>query len=112
MHRLGLDKTFEEYVALYGEEMARTITQTAGGLEHYQAIQHIEMGIAPAAEQRVGQTMQDEAHRRGWNYQITPGRLDLILALANGKWDQERFLIVQPGQSIQQAYDERVIRAE
>jgi hypothetical protein len=89
---------------------ARMIVQTVGGLEHYRKIAHIEMGIAPEAERRAGEAMQSEAARRGWQYEILAGRMDLFLALVNGDWDEEKFLIVPPGQAIEQANDERIVR--
>lgn len=111
LRKMGLDKTFEDYVQIYGEEYARMIMSSIGGLENYQQMTHIQMGIAPEAEEKVVRAGQAEAGKRGWNHEALPGRLDLFLSLVNGEWDEERFLTVQPGQMIQQAYDERIVQA-
>lgn len=117
LRKMGLDKSYEEYVAIYGEEYARMIMGTLTGLEHYQKMQHIDMGLAAEAEQRVIGHARAEAARRGWGHETMKGRMDLFLDLVNGDpvehpWDPERFLVVQPGQTIRQAYDERIVRAE
>jgi hypothetical protein len=115
MRQMGLDKSYEEYAALYGEEYARMIMQTmSGGLEHYERLTHIDMGVAPEIEERVREQSEAEAQKRGWLYERTKGRMDLLLGLVNGTWgawDEEKYLVVRPGQEIQQAYDEQVVRA-
>lgn len=115
LRKMGLDKTFEEYAAQYGEEYARMIMATLTGLEHYRKITHIEMGIAPEAERSVIEKAQEEAARRGWTLETIKGRMGLFFDLVNGNeggWDEARFLVVPPGQTIRQAYDEGVVRAE
>lgn len=112
LRKMGLDKTFDEYVALYGEEYARMIMGTLTGMEHYQKLSHIRMELAPEAEARVEAAGAEHAKTKGWAFEAIKGRMDLFLALAAGDWDEEKFLIVKPGQVIQQAYDERIVRAE
>jgi hypothetical protein len=112
LRKMGLDKTFDDYVAQYGEEYARMIMATIGGLEHYQKMTHIEMGLAPEAERRVSEKLGEESARRGWTHETLKGRMDLFMGLVTGEWDAEKFLVVQPGQTIQQAYDDRIVRAE
>lgn len=112
LRKMGLDKTFEEYAATYGEDYARLIMSTLTGLEHYQKMVHIDMGIAPEAERRVIERARDEAARRGWAHETVKGNLDLFLGLTRGEWDEQKFLVVPPGQSIQQAYDARIVRTE
>ena len=111
LRKMGLDKTYEEYVALYGEEHARMIMQTLGGMEHYSRLRHVDMGLAGEAEGRVEQMARAEAERRGWEYDKVRGRMDLFLDLVDGRWDEGRFLVVPPGQAIAATHDERIIHA-
>jgi hypothetical protein len=111
LRKMGLDKTCEEYAAQYGEEYARMIMATLTGLDHYQRMTHIEMGLAPEAEQRAIEHAKAEAARRGWTHETIKGRMDLFLGLVNGEWDETKYLVVRPGESIQQAYDERIVKA-
>jgi hypothetical protein len=111
LRQMGLDKSYEEYAALYGEEQARMIMQTLGGLEHYSSMCRIDMGVAPQAEQRVEDAGRREAQARGWSFEAIKGRLDLIRDLVDGRWD-DRFLRVEPGQQIAPSYDERILKAQ
>lgn len=109
LHRMGLDKSCEEYVAMYGEKNARMIMQTLTGMHHYDKLCHIDMGFAPQAEQRVLDAARAEARRRGWTCETRPGDMGLLHALVDGTWDDERFLRVQPGHRIEQVHDDRIV---
>lgn len=112
LRQMGLDKSYEDYVALYGEENAKMILATIGdGLSNYHKFTQIDMGVAPEIETEVSRAGREEAARRGWEFEIVPGRLDLVRALADGPWTDDKFLTVQPGQSVQPAYDGRIIQA-
>ena len=42
-----------------------------------------------------------------------PGDLRLFRMLTNGEWNDDEFLVLEPGQSIQPNYDwDRIIKAE
>lgn len=111
LHKMGLDQTFQQYVELYGEEHAKMIMSTIGGLDHYSKMTHIDMGVSAGSEKNVQQATQQEAERRGWAFERLSGKLDLFLALAEGGWDAQRFLVVPPGHRIEQAYNDEIIRA-
>lgn len=111
MRGLGLDKTFEQYAAIYGEEQARMIVETLGGLNHYSKLCHVDMGVAPHVDDELAEQGRAEAERRGWAFERVKGRMDLIMDLANGNWDEERFLIVEPGHRIEPTHDEVIMRA-
>ena len=113
LRRMGLDKTYEEYVEIYGEEQARVIMDAmGGGLDHYTRIGHIEMNIAPEAEERVGEAARKGAAGRDWTYEKVKGRMDLFLELVGGRWDASRFLVVPPGQTIQPSHNDSIIQAK
>lgn len=111
LRKMGLHMTYEEYVAQYGEEYAKMIMGTLTGLEHYQKFCHIAMGISPEAEARTVEAGQQEAQKRGWGYETLPGKMDLIMELTSGHWDERKFLVVRPGEVIHQAYDGRIVQA-
>ncbi len=111
MHKMGLDKSYEEYAALYGEEAAKMIFATIGGMQHYREIGYIDMGVAPLAEEHVQTKASAEAQRRGWTFNPRRGRMDLFLELTRGDWDESKFLIVPPGHRIEQSYDESIVKA-
>ncbi len=45
----------------------------------------------------------------GWEYEHLSGDLDLLQALLNGEWDDDRFLIIPPGRSFRMSGDDNVI---
>ena len=51
LQKLGLNKTYEEYVQLYGEENAKYILETLGkGIDNYTKYSYIDMEIVKTPE--------------------------------------------------------------
>ncbi len=110
-NRIGLQYTYEELVARYGEENARYLSEQLGDCRrNYQQLTFIEMGIEP--DDRFERQAREEAARRGWKFEKVRGDLSLIERLVNGQWDAKDFLIVPPGWRIVARYDEGIIAAE
>jgi len=103
-----LDKTYAEYVAKFGKENADYLMQVMGEWQkHYNRAAFVDLGIGDAA---YAQTQaQENAAQRGWTFERIAGDLVLIRHLLNGDW-QNDFLIVEPGQQIEMAYDDDVMR--
>lgn len=110
MQKLGLDKTYEQYVAEYGEENAQFIMETIGAWEvNYTRLAYIEMGVAEHLDyQKKG---REHARQRGWDFDLVEGDLGLMRRLLDGEWDEEDFVIVPPGHQLIAAQDERVLEA-
>lgn len=109
--RLGLNRTYEELVRLYGEENARYIQEmTTGWQRHYERIAYVELGLGGA----LGHDLEAcrEAERRGWRFVKLAGGLGLLGRLVDGPWREEEFLVVPPGYRVSAANDERVVTAE
>jgi len=110
--RLGLQQSYEEMVAKYGEDNARYLWEEFGKnlARHYKQFTFIEMGIEPDAsfEQRA----RDEAVKRGWAFEKLAGDIGMIQRLVNGEWGEKEFLVVPPGYRIVASYDDGIIRAE
>lgn len=109
--KLGIDQSFEELLARYGEDNARYLWKELGNLtKHYSQITFIEMGIEPDAsfEGRA----REKARARGWKFQTVTGDLGLIQRLVDGAWDDREFLIVPPGWKITAHYNSGIIAAE
>jgi len=49
------------------------------------------------------------AAQRGWKYEELSGDIKLIRKLIDGEWDEDKFLIVQPGEEITPSYDNLVL---
>jgi hypothetical protein len=110
MSKLGLDKTYEQYVEEYGKETADYLMETlGGGLEkHYDGICFIDMGVVKSDFYR--EQAKKEAEERNFKFTELKGDLRLIQDLFEGKWNQEDFLIVNPGEEIKPSYDCSVLK--
>lgn len=109
--RLGAHLSFAELVARYGEDNARYLAQQLGNLtRNYTGLAFIEMGIEP--DGRFEAQVKREAAERGWQFEKLRGDMALIQGLVDGPWDEERFLVVRPGERIVPSFDERIVRAE
>ena len=107
--QLGLRKSYEDYVAEYGEENARYLMEVLGdGLKNYSALAYIDGGFGDF--RHYERRTQEEASNRGWRYSRLEGSLGLLRRLVDGPWDEADFLVVQPGQTIVPSNDAGVIR--
>jgi len=103
-----MDKVYEEYVQKYGKDNADYLMEVMGAWkQHYNRAAYIE-----AAEMRLPDytsQVQELATRRGWNFERLMGSLVILHDLLEGHWDEGRFLVVPPGQTIAPVYDGRII---
>lgn len=109
--RTGMDSTYEELVAKYGEENAAFLAETlCDTLRNYSAYTYIEMGIEP--DDRFERQTREDAERRGWRANKTSGDLRLFRGLVAGDWDEAEFLVVPPGCEVAAQMDESIVRHE
>jgi hypothetical protein len=114
----GMDKKLEEYVALYGEENAKYIMETM--------TQSVETAITDTRDNRIvfvdvpelshlgfAEKARAEAEAAGKQFVRLPGDMRLIRRLVDGDWDEEEFLVLEPGQTVGGVYDwDRIVKAE
>jgi hypothetical protein len=108
--RLGLNRTFEEYAAKYGEDNARYILEQMGLWQrNYTLLAFVDVGVAGhlAHEERA----RSEAAEKGWDFERVQGDLGLLRRLLGGTWDDD-FLVVPPGYRIAATNDADIVRAE
>lgn len=103
-----MSTTYQEYVDKYGQDNADYLMEVMGAWKkHYNRAAYIdtaEMSLPDYTAQ-----IQGLAQRRGWDFQRMTGSLLIIRDLIDGRWDEERFLIVPPGHTIAATYDDRII---
>ena len=100
---------YEEYVEKYGEENAQYLMEVMGAWrDHYDRAAYIDIGVGESGE--VEERTRSEADRRGWRFEKLEGNLVLIRRLIWGDWDDDDFLILQPGERIEMAYDAQVMQ--
>jgi hypothetical protein len=104
---LEIQATYNEFVSKYGKDNADYLMEAMGAWQkHYKRAVFIDMGIADGG--LVESRAQAEAARRGWTFERLAGDLVLIRRLLMGEWEED-FLVLQPGQKIEMAHDERIL---
>lgn len=99
-----------EYVEKYGEDNAEFLMETEQHwFSTYDRATFVEVGIGDP-EPDVTYTQQC-ADWLGWKFDRIRGNPELIRDLVEARFDDERFLILQPGQSLRLTADDRVIEA-
>ena len=106
----GLDASFEELVAKYGQDNAEYLWQfQSNWIEHYTHATHIDTALGNLEAYRAH--TRETAAARGWEADEIPGSLGLIQAMLDGEWDSEQFLVVPPRHEVIQSVGPEVIAA-
>jgi len=108
--RTGMDRTYEELVAEYGEDNAQYIREMLHPTQHYGQFTYIEMGLD--ADRRFIEESRRRAAEKNWTFESVPGAWGLLERLIAGPWDAADFLVVPPGYRVVAAHDDRIVRAE
>lgn len=108
--QLGYNRTYEEFVAQYGEENAAYLTEMLGDwLNQYKRLAFIDTGTGDRAADI--KATQELAAERAWEFEEIKGDIRLITNLLNGQWDEEEFLIIPPTHQLMPSFDESVVTA-
>lgn len=107
--QLGMTISYEQLVEQYGEENAAFVMEAMGGGEqHYSQLTFIRMGIE--GEDRFREQAREEAETRGWLFEELNGDMELLRKLIYGEWDDDTFLTLDPGESLDPSYDDDVMK--
>ncbi|MFZ4775646.1 MAG: DUF1638 domain-containing protein [Terrimicrobiaceae bacterium] len=63
----------------------------------------------PGADEKAA-SAKEAAEGLGWKFERIPGDPTLLKDLLAGRWDQERFEIIQPGELLDHSPDEKIFR--
>jgi hypothetical protein len=109
--KMGMQQ-YDEYVKLYGEDNAKYLMETLGegGLKHYTKLTYIDTGVGDFPEYK--EAMKGDAAERGWEYEEYQGNMDLLVKMFDGDWNDEDFIVLQPGKKVKPTYGDDIIGCE
>ncbi|MFW5798297.1 MAG: DUF1638 domain-containing protein [Planctomycetota bacterium] len=111
--QLGMGLSYREYADKYGEDNAQYLVETLGnGLKNYSGIAYVDMPFLGTLNDRLAEQARVRAEEKGFGFRRIEGDLSLLEALLEGPWDDQRFLVLQPGQSVRACHDESIICTE
>jgi len=109
----GLETTeaeYEKYVQKFGQKTADLlIEEMRGWAQHYTRAAFIDTNMGKPDHFLA--KAQDKAEKEGWVFERMQGNRRLLNMLIDGEWSDEEFLIVPPGSTIRQRYDEGLVQA-
>jgi hypothetical protein len=107
----SLKNKSRDYEKEYGKENADYLMEIElNGLKNYSRAAYIDTGITDAS--KYIQYSHEAARHFGWSFEKLQSELNLMRDFMQGNWDNERFLVVQPGDRIEPAYDDSIIKSE
>jgi hypothetical protein len=94
---------YEALLAEYNEKFgpdnaAYLLEMEQGWMREYSWAVYIDWNLPQSAEQK--DYTQQCAEYLGWHYDCVPGNPSLMQRLAGGLWNEDDFLVVQPGAAI------------
>jgi hypothetical protein len=104
------EKLREQYVEQYGEDNAEFLMETEQHwFKTYDRATYVDLGVA-VTEDDVEYT-KGCARWLGWSFDHQSGDPGLMQDLLAGRWDEDRFLVLEPGQTLRLTADDRVVEA-
>ncbi len=93
------------------ERLARKAWKLERSLvDHYERISFIRWDELPFPEYE--ERNRQEAKKRGWQFETLQGSSRLFRKLVDGDWDEENFLVVPPGYTAQESYEEDIMQVK
>ena len=102
------EASLKAYTEQYGEDNARYLMESMETwMSNYTNAAYVDLG--------VGDVMQGREYTRrcaewlDWNCEVLEGDPRLVRTFLDGEWNEEDFLVVQPGETIAASFDDGVI---
>ena len=104
------EKLYSEYLEKYGEDNAQFLMETEQHwFSTYDRAAYVDLDVG--ATDKDIQYTKDCANWLDWNFDHQKGDPTLLYDLLAGNWDDQRFLIVKPGQTIRFCSDAQIVKA-
>jgi hypothetical protein len=105
---LGTESVYSHWVEQYGEERARYLMEVMGRwTESYTHGVLIDFGFCKRLH--LHEQVEAICEQRGWRFEQVEGDLHLLQRWIDGEWDENSFLTVRPGETVEPSHDARVV---
>jgi len=102
------EKTYQEYVDKYGEDNAQYLMEMEQGwFKEYNNAAYIDQCFMECSKYK--EYTKECADWLGWNYDEITGSTQLIRDFLDGNWDEDRFLVVKPGEVVNASNDDKIL---
>ncbi len=103
------EKLYAAYVQKYGQDNAEYLMESEQHwFSTYDRAAYVDLTVGATPQDK--QYTQDCADWLKWDYAHESGDPQLFIDLLLGRWDDQRFLVLEPGESLELSGDDRVIR--
>jgi hypothetical protein len=101
---------YNNYVEKYGEDNAQYLMEMEQNwFKEYTSATYVDLGFGDTTEYE--EYTQDCAKYLNWKYDKLEGDATLIKNILEGNWDEDMFLIVEPGYKIKATNDENIMES-
>jgi len=101
---MGLDKDYEELVEQYGEENAKYVWETLHPVIHSDELIFID--VPELSHLGTVETMRTFAEEESKKLKVIEGDMRIITGLIYGNWQEDDYLLVEPGKEVKALYDQ------
>ncbi len=102
------ERTLQSYIEKYGEDNARYLMEMEQGwLGKYSRAAFVEQGFPGDSEYR--EYTERSARWLGWNCDVLKGNPRLLVDFLEGNWNENDYLVMEPGGTVAASHDGRVI---
>ena len=104
------ERVYKSYAEQYGEDNAEYLMEMEQGwFTRYSNAAYVDLGFDDTKHLKT--YTKDCADWLGWNYDELKGDPGLMKSFLDGDWDPEKFLVVEPGETVVASNDELILEA-
>lgn len=102
-------RDYDVYTEKYDEDSAQFLVESQ--MESYKKYKMAGfINTCPPLYEKYSEITKNAAAFYGWEFTDFAGNMSLLQDFLNGKWDNERFLVIKPGQTFEASFDESIIK--
>ncbi len=105
----GMDMSQDELKLRFGKENLDELNDALDQTKHYSKLAYIDTGLD--SQHNYQKKAMAKAEKKNWRFDVLKGSKKLLQQLINGDWSESEFLIIKPGEIVEQSLDKDLIKA-